>query len=148
MTLNALRTSALVGSVTAIVAAGCVAEPQREGVGGYCHRDDQCLEHLRCIELSCRPADGAMDSGMLGIDASGPDGGPTDAGLLDAGSSEDSGPGDAGGPDAFATDAPMPLDSGIDAPMESDAGADGGGVAAIDAGDDAAADIDASGGPG
>jgi hypothetical protein len=66
------------------LASGCVAAPQREGVGGYCHRDDQCLEGLRCLELVCRgPGVGtAGDGGSVldsGIRDSGIDGGAPDA---------------------------------------------------------------------
>jgi len=60
--------------VALALASGCVAAPPREGVGGYCHRDDQCLEGLRCLELVCHgPDEGGAGSGGA-LDA--PDAGP------------------------------------------------------------------------
>ncbi|UJR78849.1 Hypothetical protein I5071_8820 [Sandaracinus amylolyticus] len=66
--MRALR-SALVCAVVAVgIAPGCVPSTSRQGVGGYCHRDDQCLDGLRCIERVCR--EGTRPQ---------PDGGPVDA---------------------------------------------------------------------
>ena len=110
MLRSPIRTSVAALALAAGWSAGCVAEPHREGVGGYCHRDEQCLVGLHCIELSCRmrslPPDAALredagidaaaDAGPPEIDA-GTDAGQ-DAGAIDAGT--DAPPDDAGGPDA------------------------------------------------
>lgn len=77
------------------LASGCVATPEREGVGGYCHRDDQCLEGLRCLQLTCH-GPGAREA----------DGGPQDAGRADSGADAGGAPAPDSGLDGGAPDAP------------------------------------------
>lgn len=109
----------------AALALGCVPTTSRQGVGGYCHRDDQCLAGLRCVDRECRaPRSEAAGDGDAGSAPALDAGASTDAGGIesDAGQPIDAGqPVDAGPPDAGELPM-MVLDSGVVDAGESDSG--------------------------